>query len=334
MRRVTNASLKRANSFGLESTAEELIDVSSVEELLEALSESPFATILGEGSNVVLHRHLPGRVIRIRIRGISINRVDESAYQIRVGAGERWNELVRSLLGQGIRGLENLSLIPGSVGAAPYQNIGAYGRELGSMVESVEVVDRAEMAKKTLSATECEFRYRDSVFKSGSPERYVITYVNIRTGDQAIERSYPDIDVELRKLGCDCPNPIHVANAVTRVRRRKLPDPRVFGSVGSFFKNPLLSLNDYDLLRGRCDIQGFEEGGLMRVSAARLIEASGWKGRRRGAVAVWRRQPLVLINTGGATAVDVLELADQIVDDVGQRYGVILEREPIEIGQP
>ncbi len=334
MRRVTNASLTRANSFGLESTAEELIDVSSVEELLESLTHSPSATILGEGSNVVLHRYVPGPVIRIRIRGISTKRIGESAYHIRVGAGERWNELVRSLLGQGIRGLENLSLIPGSVGAAPYQNIGAYGRELGSMVESVEVVDRAERAVKTLTAAECEFRYRDSVFKSGSPERYVITYVNIRTGDQAIERSYPDIDAELRKLGCDCPNPIHVANAVTRVRRRKLPDPRVFGNVGSFFKNPLLSSNDYEVLRGKCEIQGFEEGELMKVSAARLIEASGWKGCSRGAVAVWRRQPLVLINTGGATAIDVFGLADRIVDDVHQRYGVILEREPVEMGRP
>ena len=334
MRRVSNACLTRANSFGLESTAEELLEVSSVEELLESLEHSPSATILGEGSNVVLHRHLPGLVIRVRIRGILVKRVDESAYRIRVGAGERWNELVRSLLGRGIRGLENLSLIPGSVGAAPYQNIGAYGRELGPMVESVEVVDRVEMTTRTLPAAECEFRYRDSVFKSGSPKRYVITYVNIRTGDQAVETGYPDIDTELRKLGCGRPNPIHVANAVIRVRRRKLPDPRLIGNVGSFFKNPLLSSKDFELLRGKCEIQGFEERGLVKVSAARLIEASGWKGFRDGAVAVWHRQPLVLINTGGATATNVLGLADRIVDDVHRRYGVALDREPIEIGRP
>ncbi|MBJ52060.1 MAG: UDP-N-acetylenolpyruvoylglucosamine reductase [Gammaproteobacteria bacterium] len=334
MRRVSNACLTRANSFGLESTAEELLEVSSVEELLESLEHSPSATILGEGSNVVLHRHLPGLVIRVRIRGILVKRVDESAYRIRVGAGERWNELVRSLLGRGIRGLENLSLIPGSVGAAPYQNIGAYGRELGPMVESVEVVDRVEMTTRTLPAAECEFRYRDSVFKSGSPKRYVITYVNIRTGDQAVETGYPDIDTELRKLGCDRPNPIQVARAVIRVRRRKLPDPRLIGNVGSFFKNPLLSSKDFELLRGKCEIQGFEERGLVKVSAARLIEASGWKGFRDGAVAVWHRQPLVLINTGGATATNVLGLADRIVDDVHRRYGVALDREPIEIGRP
>jgi UDP-N-acetylmuramate dehydrogenase len=334
MRRVSNACLTRANSFGLESTAEELLEVSSVEELLESLEHSPSATILGEGSNVVLHRHLPGLVIRLRIRGILVKRVAESAYRIRVGAGERWNELVRSLLGRGIRGLENLSLIPGSVGAAPYQNIGAYGRELGPMVESVEVVDRVEVTTRTLSAAECEFRYRDSVFKSGSPKRYVITYVNIRTGDQAVETGYPDIDTELRKLGCGRPNPIQVASAVIRVRRRKLPDPRLIGNVGSFFKNPLLSSKDFDLLRGKCEIQGFEERGLVKVSAARLIEASGWKGYRDGAVAVWHRQPLVLINTGGATATNVLGLANRIVDDVHRRYGVALDREPIEIGRP
>ena len=334
MRRVSNACLTRANSFGLESTAEELLEVSSVEELLEALEHSPSATILGEGSNVVLHRHVPGVVIRVRIRGISVKRVAESVYHIRVGAGERWNELVRSLLGRGIRGLENLALIPGSVGAAPYQNIGAYGRELGPMVESVEVVDRGEMASRTLPAAECEFRYRDSVFKSGSPQRYVITYVNIRTGDQTVETSYPDIDTELRKLGCGRPNPIHVANAVIRVRRRKLPDPRLIGNVGSFFENPLLSVKDFELLRGKCEIQGFEQQGLVKVSAARLIEAAGWKGFRDGAVAVWHRQPLVLINTGGATVTNVLGLADRIVDDVHRRYGVALDREPIEIGRP
>jgi len=334
MRRVSNACLTRANSFGLESTAEELLEVSSVEELLESLEHSPSATILGEGSNVVLHRHVPGVVIRVRIRGISVKRVAESVYRVRVGAGERWNELVRSLLGRGIRGLENLSLIPGSVGAAPYQNIGAYGRELGPMVESVEVVDRGEMASRTLRAAECEFRYRDSVFKSGSPQRYVITYVNIRTGDQTVETSYPDIDTELRKLGCGRPNPIHVANAVIRVRRRKLPDPRLIGNVGSFFENPLLSVKDFELLRGKCEIQGFEQQGLVKVSAARLIEAAGWKGFRDGAVAVWHRQPLVLINTGGATVTNVLGLADRIVDDVHRRYGVALDREPIEIGRP
>ena len=273
-------------------------------------------------------------MIRVRIRGILVKRVDESAYRIRVGAGERWNELVRSLLGRGIRGLENLSLIPGSVGAAPYQNIGAYGRELGPMVESVEVVDRGEMATRTLPAAECEFRYRDSVFKSGSPKRYVITYVNIRTGDQAVETGYPDIDTELRKLGCARPTPIQVASAVIRVRRRKLPDPRLIGNVGSFFKNPLLSSKDFELLRGKCEIQGFEERGLVKVSAARLIEVSGWKGFRDGAVAVWHRQPLVLINTGGATATNVLGLADRIVDDVHRRYGGALDREPIEIGRP
>ena len=334
MRRVSNACLTRANSFGLESTAEELLEVSSVEELLESLEHSPSATILGEGSNVVLHRHVPGVVIRVRIRGISVKRVAESVYRIRVGAGERWNELVRSLLGRGIRGLENLSLIPGSVGAAPYQNIGAYGRELGPMVESVEVVDRGEMASRTLPAAECEFRYRDSVFKSGSPQRYVITYVNIRTGDQTVDTSYPDIDTELRKLGCGRPNPIHVANAVIRVRRRKLPDPRLIGNVGSFFENPLLSVKDFELLRGKCEIRGFEQRGLVKVSAARLIEAAGWKGFTDGAVAVWHRQPLVLINTGGATVTNVLGLADRIVDDVHRRYGVALDREPIEIGRP
>ena len=197
MRRTTNACLTRANSLGLESTAEELIEVSSVEELMKSLAESPSATILGEGSNVVLHRHIKGRVIRVRIRGIALKRVDESVYRVRVGAGERWNELVRSLLGRGIRGLENLSLIPGSVGAAPYQNIGAYGRELSPIVESVEVIDRVEMAIRTLSATECEFRYRDSVFKTDDPGRYVITHLNMITGDQGINSSYPDIDTEL-----------------------------------------------------------------------------------------------------------------------------------------
>ena len=158
--------------------------------------------------------------------------------------------------------------------------------------------------------------------------------MNIRTGDQTVDTSYPDIDTELRKLGCGRPNPIHVANAVIRVRRRKLPDPRLIGNVGSFFENPLLSVKDFELLRGKCEIQGFEQQGLVKVSAARLIEAAGWKGFRDGAVAVWHRQPLVLINTGGATVTNVLGLADRIVDDVHRRYGGALDREPSEIGRP
>ena len=202
------------------------------------------------------------------------------------------------------------------------------------MVESVEVVDRFTMALRTLSAAECEFRYRDSVFKTDAPGRYVITHVNIVTGGQAIDSSYPDIDAELGRLGYDRPNPTHVANAVIRVRRRKLPDPRLIGNVGSFFKNPLVERDVFRRLAEEISAPGFAIGDGMKVPAAYLIDSLGWRERDiKGPVGIWPDHSLVLYNRGGARGKDVLSLSHSVAESVHNQFGIELEREPLVWGE-
>ena len=199
----------------------------------------------------------------------------DGRWRVTVGAGESWHAVVRATLGRGISGLENLILIPGAVGAAPVQNIGAYGRELADVVDVVTVFDRRRGQFETLSREQCGFGYRDSSFKR-QPQR-IIVRVSMILGDRGTMTDYPDVRAELQRMGV-ATGPNTVAEAVVRVRRRKLPDPDRVGNVGSFFKNPFLSSRQYDALRGRLDIAGHPLGDSVKVPAARLIDAAGWKG--------------------------------------------------------
>ena len=286
------------------------------------------ATLLGGGSNLVLRRRLPGVVVRPLIRGNRVARMDANRWRLSAGAGETWHEVVRFALGQGIGGLENLALIPGSVGAAPVQNIGAYGRELAEVLESVTVFDRREGVFRTLAASECRFRYRDSLFKTDSAERFAIVRVAMVLGNLPMNAGYADVGRELRRMGA-APSRASVAEAVLRVRRRKLPDPRRIGNVGSFFKNPLIDERQLDAVRAKLAVDAFAEGdGRFKISAARLIDSAGWKGVRYGDAQVWSRQPLVLVNHGRATGSDMLALGERICDDVAAKYGIRLQLEP------
>lgn len=329
------------NTLAVPCVADELALARTETELAERLVASDRAgrpvTLLGGGSNVVLGSRLPGLTLLLRLRGTTCERLDEGGWRVTAAAGETWHNLVRITLARGIRGLENLALIPGLVGAAPVQNIGAYGRELGEVLESVTVFDRDRAAFTTLRRDECGLRYRDSRFRAAGG-RCVIARLSLRLGATRIEASYADVRRELGRMGVAAGDAgaRDVARAVTRVRRRKLPDPRRVGNVGSFFKNPLVTARQLDAARARVDLEAHpaddHAGERFKISAARLIDAAGWKGQRRGAMQVWPNQPLVLVNRGGATGAEALDLATAIADDVRGKFGVALELEPRVLG--
>jgi UDP-N-acetylmuramate dehydrogenase len=289
-------------------------------------------TILGGGSNVVLQSRVPGCVLMPRLLGIRMHRVDD-AFLVTAGAGVPWHDLVRFCLGQGIAGIENLALIPGFVGAAPIQNIGAYGLELKERFHSLTALSCRDGATVTMDARQCEFGYRDSVFKHAAKDLLLITSVTLQLrATEEVRASYPDVRREIAAMGIR-PTAIGVAEAVTRVRRRKLPDVRRVPNAGSFFKNPVLDVAAVERLRSQLgDIQTYDDANGIKIPAARLIDAAGWKGKHLGSAAVWHRQPLVLINRGGANAADILRLAHAIRSDITARYGIELEIEPAVVG--
>jgi UDP-N-acetylmuramate dehydrogenase len=328
--------LSRWNSFGTPAIAEWATSVSSVAALCEALDrcakQSLPTIVLGGGTNVVLRDRIHGCVIRASIRGITATEDGKRTY-VTVGAGESWHGFVRWSLGRGLAGIENLALIPGTVGAAPIQNIGAYGVELSEVLQCVSAVDRETSDARSFDLAACELAYRDSVFKHALKDRVVITSITV-----ALSRSfrpvlgYPDVTREVAAMGVK-PTAATVAEAVIRVRRRKLPDPRVLGNAGSFFKNPVLDPTTLDGVKARLpSIRSRPDPRGARIPAAALIDACGFKGMRRGAVGVWYRQPLVLVNHGGARAHELLAVAAEIRDRVEARFGVVLELEPSVIG--
>ena len=317
------------NTLGVPCQAERLIVARTNTQLFAALRRySHDLILLGGCSNVILPARLTRPVCLVSIRGIDV-RPDGQHFLVTAAAGESWHGLVRHTLGSGLAGLENLALIPGSVGAAPIQNIGAYGVELAERVVSVRVFDRETNEVGVLSPERCQFGYRTSVFKS-NPGRYAVLAVTLRLDQRGrTVLSYPDVVREQRRLGWPRPNPRQVAEIVIRVRRRKLPDPRRWGNVGSFFKNPIVSREAADRLTD--SVPGLVRhvaGTRVKLAAAQLIDLCGWKGCRAGAVGVWHRQPLVLVNHGQALGGDFLALARSMRDSIMERFRVRLELEP------
>ncbi len=327
-----SVSLRRWNTFGVECVAEHAAhdtSVASLQEVLERFAGMPL-TIFGGGSNVILRKRLPGYALRVDIPGISAERRDGNVY-VTAGAGVCWHDLVRYCIGQGFYGIENLALIPGRVGAAPMQNIGAYGVELAQVFAWLDATSIVTGEQLRFDRDACGFGYRESVFKHRAD--VVVTAATLRLSEVWQPRDdYPDVADMLVRLG-GAPSAARVAEAVIRVRRRKLPDPRRIGNAGSMFKNPVVSRAAFDALGDKVPrLSGFEVTEGMKVPAARLIEHCGWKGRRVGAVGVWHRQPLVLVNHGDATGADVLAVAELIRADVADRLGVSLELEPRVLG--
>ncbi|MDX1381019.1 MAG: UDP-N-acetylmuramate dehydrogenase [Xanthomonadales bacterium] len=334
MKRRSDASLERLNTFGIAARAAELIEIEREEDIETLAAEAAFHPardlVLGGGSNLLLVGDVPGRVILNRIPGRQLQRTDGGA-TVTLGAGEDWHAAVRWTLDQGLGGLENLSLIPGCCGAAPMQNIGAYGVELSEVLESVRAWDWHAGAWREFSSEECRFAYRDSRFKSEEPDRYFITRVGLRLRqNSALRLDYPGVREELAAAGATNPGPRDVSDAVIALRRRKLPDPAVTGNAGSFFKNPVVEAERAAALgEAHPGLPVYPAGdGHCKLSAAWLIEQCGWKGHRDRAAGVSERHALVLVNHGGAIGAELLMLAERIRASVQERFGISLETEP------
>ena len=335
---IENASLRERNTLRVDARAAwlaEVHDAGTIPDLLAhpALRGKPML-LLGEGSNVLFTGDFDGAIVTMKTRGIVVLGEDAAATRIRVAAGEHWDGLVRWTLAHGHAGLENLILIPGSVGAAPMQNIGAYGVEVGEFIELVEAWDLPESRRAVFRNADCEFGYRDSIFKRNA-DRWLITAVTLRLPRDSVPRiDYAGVQDELRRLAIERPAPIHVADAVLALRTRKLPDPAVIGNAGSFFKNPLVPAALADTLRaGHPSLPAWPgPGGISKLSAAWLIEACGFKGLREGDAGISNRHALVLVNHGHATGAQLWALAQRVREGVQARFGVTLEPEPRVIG--
>jgi UDP-N-acetylmuramate dehydrogenase len=306
----------------------------SLPDLCELARMHPRVSILGGGSNVVLAPELPGLTVKVETKGIRL--LDQTAhdYIVEAQAGEVWHDFVDHCLSHGWPGLENLALIPGTVGAAPVQNIGAYGVELEQRFHSLLVWDLHAGRQVQMGPADCRFAYRDSVFKHAQAGRWLIVAVRLRL--PCVWRpvmDYPDLQRYPPLLKTHT-QPRHIFDAVCEIRRAKLPDPAVLGNAGSFFKNPVVDAARYERLKAEYpELPAYPQpDGQYKLAAGWLIDQAGWKGRRVGPVGMHERQALVLVNYGGATAQDVLGLAAQIKDAIGQRFGVELEQEPVVFG--
>lgn len=323
------------NTLAVPCRARFMAEVRSVEALQQVLrwyrAQSPQLPllVLGGGSNIVLCGDFAGLVIRMLIAGIDEVQEDATHLWLAVGAGESWQRLVEFCMDYHYWGIENLALIPGTVGAAPIQNIGAYGVELCDIFAELRAVEISSGLEVVFEKDACQFGYRESVFKQRLRDRYIITRVTLRLSKHpAPQLGYPELQAELQ--GATDATPAQVYAAVCALRRRKLPDPAVTPNVGSFFKNPVISAAEYSVLQSRHPAMPAYRlnDGQVKLAAGWLIDQAGWKGARQGPAAVHDRQALVLTNPGHGDGRDVLALAQAIAADVYARYGVQLEMEP------
>jgi UDP-N-acetylmuramate dehydrogenase len=330
-------SLQGRNSLALPACAEYFCSVSDQAKVVEALdyarSQGLQVTALGGGSNLVLAGDIAGLVIYVDLQGIRCVHSSRDQVHIEFAAGENWHRAVQYCLQQGWYGLENLSLIPGNMGAAPIQNIGAYGVELCDVFVSLQAIDMTTGQSLVMDKQACEFGYRDSIFKRQHSNRYLITQVTLALSKQPqVNLQYPALAQALATV--DKPTPQMVSDAVCAIRRAKLPDPDQIANAGSFFKNPVVSSDQLEgLLQSNPQMPYFSlDSGRAKVPAAWLIEQCGFKGQRSGNVGVHQHQALVLVNFGG-TGAELLALADNIQSEVQQRFAIALEIEPRIYGQ-
>ncbi|HZV71050.1 MAG TPA: UDP-N-acetylmuramate dehydrogenase [Saprospiraceae bacterium] len=330
MELINNASLKSFVTFGVDASCDHLYRIEDIEELKLAAQFLENPLILGGGSNVLPIGDIERNVLRIELKGIEIDEENEEDPLIHIGAGENWHQFVLWALDRNLGGIENLSLIPGTVGASPIQNIGAYGVELESVFHSLEAIRIGTGEVKRFFKDECRFGYRDSIFKQEAKGMYVITGVSLRlTRDHKLNTSYGVIQDVLDQQGILNPTIHDVSNAVIRIRQSKLPDPAVIGNAGSFFKNPIVSLLQYQKLKDNFpDIPGYAAGGgEMKIAAGWLIEQAGWKGKSIGNAGSYEKQALVLVNLGNASGVEIWNLAGEIIKSVEKKFGIKLSPE-------
>ncbi|QPH41574.1 UDP-N-acetylmuramate dehydrogenase [Pedobacter endophyticus] len=326
-------SLKPYNSFGIDVKAKHFAEIFNEEDLTalfkNELAKTEDLLVIGGGSNVLFTKDFNGLVIKISIKGIS-SQVDGEKVLVRAGAGEVWNDFVTYCVEHGFAGVENLSLIPGTVGASPIQNIGAYGVELKDVFESCTAFEIKTGELKTFTYADCSFGYRESAFKGELKGQYIITSVafGLKT-NAAINTSYGAIEAELEKRGIEAPSIADVSAAVAHIRVSKLPDPSTIGNAGSFFKNPVIEKHEFaDVVSKHPDVVHYPTAdGKVKLAAGWLIEQCGWKGKVVGHTGTWKNQALVLVNHGGATGMEVFQFSAQIIDSVQSTFGVTLERE-------
>ena len=329
-----NISLKGYNTFGIDVTARFFSEIFSEEELSELLLSDKIKPLdklmLGGGSNVLLTHNYDGIVIKISILGISIINDERDFVLVEAGAGVAWHDLVLFCVENNWGGIENLSLIPGTVGAAPMQNIGAYGQEVKDVFHSLDGVFIDTADRKTFYHDECKFGYRESIFKHELKEKFIITKVRLQLAKQpVINISYGSVKRELEKLKITAPTIKDVSNVVCGIRISKLPDPVIIGNAGSFFKNPLVSKEKFESLKKDYPEIVFYPAAdeQIKLAAGWLIEKCGWKGKRLGNAGSHEKQSLVLVNYGGASGADILKIAGEIKKSVLEKFGVDIQEE-------
>jgi len=332
MQTQKNISLRPYNSFHLESIASEFIFIKSSADLQNVLEQPGInpALVLGGGSNILLTKNVEGLVLKIEIRGIEELKEDASHIYVRAGAGENWHEFVQYTMKRNWGGLENLSLIPGCVGAAPIQNIGAYGVELKDVFYELEAYDRKEKKIFSFGVNDCQFDYRNSIFKTSGKGRYVILNVTfLLHKNPVLNTHYGAIREELNRMGISSPTIQDVSRTVIKIRRSKLPDPADIGNAGSFFKNPVVDQHVFlSLSEKYADMPAYpHEDKSVKLAAGWLIEQCGWKGFREGDAGVHKNQALVLVNYGKATGQQIFDLSEKIGKSVYSKFGIELERE-------
>ena len=329
---IENASLKSLNTFGLEVSARFLAEVDSIDRLRELLDTDGSwndRMILGGGSNVLFTGNFDGLIIKNKLGGLEVIAESDTEVLVRAGAGVVWHDLVMFCVDRGYGGIENLSLIPGCVGAAPMQNIGAYGVEVKDVFDELTAFNLNEKVEQTFTAVECEFGYRESVFKRRLKGRYLISSIQLRLSKQPkINTSYGAIESELESMKIQDPTIKDVSRAVINIRSSKLPDPAELGNAGSFFKNPIVSNEKAEEMKSlHSDIPTYAFGDASKVAAGWLIEQCGFKGKRFGNCGSHAKQALVLVNYGGSNGGEIFQLSEQIQAAVLDKFGINLERE-------
>ncbi len=331
-----NISLKQFNTFGIEAKAKLFADFSSLEKLQEILfytqqlMPNSSKLILGGGSNLLFTKDVDGLVLKNEIAGIETVKEDDEFVYLRAGAGVVWHNFVQHCVEQNLGGAENLSLIPGNVGASPMQNIGAYGVEIKDVFEELEAYHINDKAVVKFSKEECAFGYRESVFKRQYKNQFIILNVTYKLRRQPLfNTSYGAINQELEKMGIKELSVKDISQAVINIRTSKLPDPKQIGNAGSFFKNPTVSKEQYDQLKSSFPgiVAYANAEGSMKLAAGWMIEQCGWKGYRKGDAGCHEKQALVLVNYGSATGKEIFDLSSEILQSVQVKFGVELERE-------
>ena len=327
-----DVSLKPFNTFGIDVRSALFSSFSSIEELIDLLPaiRNTATLISGGGSNMLFTKDFEGLFVRNCIKGLKEIERTETHVILEAGAGENWHDFVISCVDQGFGGLENLSLIPGCVGASPMQNIGAYGVEIKDTFAYLDAVEISTGEVKRFHLADCAFGYRESVFKRELKNQYIICSVAFTLSlYPTMNTSYGVIEAELKHMGITTPGIKDVSNAVIRIRQSKLPDPNLLGNAGSFFKNPVVSNEVLQTIQSSYErVPSYPTGdGHVKLAAGWLIEQAGWKGKRFGSVGVHELQALVLVNYGGGTGKEIFDLSQRIIEDIQEKFGVSLERE-------